>query len=512
MERKKPPNKLSIFNKLILEQSELFNIDEGEKFFYNYKEIKKLQEAPDQSELLKILNFNKKKIHSILYKEDEVINITINDKKIEKIFPLIHLCSLIEDNLNIVYYKYDFELINNLNIEQRKEKNKRLKKIIISKLINILINNYKGINDISIDKMNEIEDNKNVIKDNIETLKEYNLNENDIYQKHIEDIYLEIIKTLIKKLKIDEDVIIDLEFESIPFNNIINELNKIIDKKEEYIEQKEINVFDDLFSDKMAFYYFLIKYIFKNPFFIYQNAFLNETRKKIFNLIKTNMNSFYQKIENFNGGDLKLKVVEVLNFFSKYQYYYEKSKSQNKIDNDKSKSNITAKNPTSNSSFTKAQSQSNKSFDIQYNEDDKDDLAYKVLIKSTFKFHIEGRGQEAKIIYDEIKIGEDGEKKNEDEIKNYKSNDKYNKFLERLNVIEEIMKNDFEKRDNLKIILEFSSKDSKILEKDINKVEIKCKYKTENNQSSEGYEDKNIFEEKWDKGGLAQFIDNINSG
>ena len=512
MERKKPPNKLSIFNKLILEQSELFNIDEGEKFFYNYKEIKKLQEAPDQSELLKILNFNKKKIHSILYKEDEVINITINDKKIEKIFPLIHLCSLIEDNLNIVYYKYDFELINNLNIEQRKEKNKRLKKIIISKLINILINNYKGINDISIDKMNEIEDNKNVIKDNIETLKEYNLNENDIYQKHIEDIYLEIIKTLIKKPKIDEDVIIDLEFESIPFNNIINELNKIIDKKEEYIEQKEINVFDDLFSDKMAFYYFLIKYIFKNPFFIYQNAFLNETRKKIFNLIKTNMNSFYQKIENFNGGDLKLKVVEVLNFFSKYQYYYEKSKSQNKIDNDKSKSNITAKNPTSNSSFTKAQSQSNKSFDIQYNEDDKDDLAYKVLIKSTFKFHIEGRGQEAKIIYDEIKIGEDGEKKNEDEIKNYKSNDKYNKFLERLNVIEEIMKNDFEKRDNLKIILEFSSKDSKILEKDINKVEIKCKYKTENNQSSEGYEDKNIFEEKWDKGGLAQFIDNINSG
>ena len=512
MERKKPPNKLSIFNKLILEQSELFNIDEGEKFFYNYKEIKKLQEAPDQSELLKILNFNKKKIHSILYKEDEVINITINDKKIEKIFPLIHLCSLIEDNLNIVYYKYDFELINNLNIEQRKEKNKRLKKIIISKLINILINNYKGINDISIDKMNEIEDNKNVIKDNIETLKEYNLNENDIYQKHIEDIYLEIIKTLIKKPKIDEDVIIDLEFESIPFNNIINELNKIIDKKEEYIEQKEINVFDDLFSDKMAFYYFLIKYIFKNPFFIYQNAFLNETRKKIFNLIKTNMNSFYQKIENFNGGDLKLKVVEVLNFFSKYQYYYEKSKSQNKIDNDKSKSNITAKNPTSNSSFTKAQSQSNKSFDIQYNEDDKDDLAYKVLIKSTFKFHIEGRGQEAKIIYDEIKIGEDGEKKNEDEIKNYKSNDKYNKFLERLNVIEEIMKNDFEKRDNLKIILEFSSKDSKILEKDINKVEIKCKYKTENNQSSEGYEDKNIFEDKWDKGGLAQFIDNINSG
>ena len=511
MERKKPPNKLSIFNKLILEQSELFNIDVGEKFFYNYKEIKKLQEAQKQSDLLKILNFNKKKIHSILYKEDEVINITINDKKIEKIFPLIHLCCLIEGNLNIVYYKYDFELINKLNIEQRKEKNNRLKKIIISKLINILINNYKGANDINIDEMNKIEDfNKKVIKENIETLKEYNLNEKDIYQKHIENIYLEIIKILIKKPKIDKDVIIDLEFESLPFNNIINELNKIIDKKEEYIEQKEINIFDDLFSDKMAFYYFLIKYIFKNPFFIYQNAFLNETRKKIFNLIKTNMNLFYQKIENFNGGDLKLKVVEVLNFFSKYQYYYEKSKSQYKIDKDKSHSNITAKNPLSNSDVREAQSQSNKSFDRQYNEDDKDDLAYRVLIKSTFKFHIEGREQEAKIKYDEIKIGDHGDKKNEDEIKNYKSNDKYNKFLKILKDIEEIMKNDIERRDNLKIILEFSSKDSKIFEKD-NKVEIECKYKTENNQSSEGYKDVIILGERWDKSGLAHFIESINS-
>ena len=393
MERKKPPNKLSIFNKLILEQSELFNIDVGEKFFYNYKEIKKLQEAQKQSDLLKILNFNKKKIHSILYKEDEVINITINDKKIEKIFPLIHLCCLIEGNLNIVYYKYDFELINKLNIEQRKEKNNRLKKIIISKLINILINNYKGANDINIDEMNKIEDfNKKVIKENIETLKEYNLNEKDIYQKHIENIYLEIIKILIKKPKIDKDVIIDLEFESLPFNNIINELNKIIDKKVEYINKQEISEFNDLFSDRMTYYYILIKYIFKHSIFINQNTFLNETRKKIVSLIEANLKSLYKRIIDIKDGNLKIKVEYVLGYFCDYPNYYNKSKSIYEKDNDKSNSNLTS-NPCSNPIFKEAQSQSNKSFDIQYDSNvDINDLAFGVLKKSTFKFHIKRKG------------------------------------------------------------------------------------------------------------------------
>jgi len=214
-----------------MEQSELFNINLDEYSFDNYEKIKKLQESKEQSDFLKILNFHKKKIHSILYEEDKTIK--IDDIKIEKIYPYINLCSLIEDNLNIVNYEYEFELINKIYTEQTKEKNEHLK-IIISKLINILINNFKGIKKINIDNMKKIEDsNKKVIKDNIKTLKKYNLNENDIYQKHIEDIYLEIIKTLIKDQKLDkiENIMIELEFGSIPFNNIINELNKIIDKK-----------------------------------------------------------------------------------------------------------------------------------------------------------------------------------------------------------------------------------------------------------------------------------------
>ena len=183
--------------------------------------------------------------------------------------------------------------------------------------------------------MNKIEDkSKKVIKENIDILISYNLNEKDIYQKKIEEIYLEIIKTLIKgenfdeEQKFDEDKIRELEFESISFYDI-NELNKIIDKKEEYIKKYEISEFNDLFSDyKITFYYILIKYIFKHPFFIYQNKFLNETRKTIIKLIIKNIDFLYSYIEGINDRILKEKIEYVLKSFFEYRYYYEKSKSK----------------------------------------------------------------------------------------------------------------------------------------------------------------------------------------
>ena len=250
---------------------------------------------------------------------------------------------------------------------------------------------------------------------------------------------------------------IELEFESIPFNNIINELNKIIDKKVEYINKQEISEFNDLFSYRMTFYYILIKYIFKHSIFINQNTFLNETRKKIVNLIEANLKSLYKRIIDIKDGNLKIKVEYVLGYFCDYPNYYNESKSIYEKDNDKSNSNLTS-NPCSNPIFKEAQSQSNKSFDIQYDSNvDINDLAFGVLKKSTFKFHIKRKGQEADIEYDEIEIGGNGVKKTRDEIENYisnnkKINDKYIKFKERLKEIENIMKIENE-NENIKIIL-----------------------------------------------------------
>ena len=515
-QRKYKPTKLNIFNYLIIEQSELFNFEVHDNFFYDYNEIKKLQESQKQSDFLKILNFNKKKVNSILYEKDKIIN--IDDKKIEKIFPYIYLCILIEDNIHILNYIYDFELINKLNNEQTKETDNHLKKILISKMINILIT-YKD-NKFKMNKVNKIEDeNKKVIKDNIGTLKLYNLNEKDIYQKQIEEIYLEIIKTLIKKQNFDEDKIRKLEFESISFFDI-NEINKIIDKKEEYIKKYEISEFYDLFSDyKITFYYILIKYIFKHPFFIYQNKFLNETRKTIIKLIIKNIDLLYSYIEGINDRILKEKIEYVLKSFFEYRYYYEKSKSKYNSDNNKSNTNL-SNNPFSNSSFKKAQFQSNKSFNMRYTfEDsriDKDDLALRVLKKSKFKLHINKKGKEAIIIYDNVEVGDNGDKKQIDDIKNYRSkntklNDKYDIFLKRLTEMENQIRKDIENGNNLAIVLEFSADDSTNSEIDyIDRIETNCEYKTENPQNSEIFKDDNILSEKWSKNGLSYFIDSLN--
>ena len=306
-----------------------------------------------------------------------------------------------------------------------------------------------------------------------------------------------------------------MEFESISFNNIINELNKIIDIKEEYIKKNEISEFNDLFSDRidrMAFYYILIKYIYKHPFFIYQNTFLNETRKKIVNLIEANLKDLYTQLIGIEDGNLKIKVEYVLGYFCDYQYYYNKSKSIYEKDNDKSNSNFKS-NPFSNPNFKEALS-SNKTFDMKYDINvDINDLAFRVLIKSTFKFHIKRKGQEADIEYDEIEIGDIGDKKTRDEIENYSSNNKkikgkYIKFVERLKEIENEMKKEI-KNENLKIILEFSNQLTNISENDIDKIDIKCSYKAENYKSSEPFIDLNILGD-WKKEGLSFFIYNLN--
>ena len=309
-----------------------------------------------------------------------------------------------------------------------------------------------------------------------------------------------------------------MEFESISFYDI-NELNKIIDKKEEYIKKYEISELKDLFFDnKITFYYILIKYIFKHPFFIYQNKFLNETRKTILELMRKNIKSF-RCIEDMKDRNLKEKIEYVLESFFEYRYYFEKSKSI--VNQDSNKSNTNPSNDLfSNSSVKKAQKQSNKTFDMRYDfEDskiDKDDLALRVLKKSKFKFHINKKGKEAIIIYDNVEIGDNGDKKIIDDIKNYRSNntkvnDKYLKFLDRLTEMENQIRKGIENGDNLTIVLEFSADDSTNSEIDyIDRIEINCKYKTEKPQNSETFKDDNILSENWNKNGLSFFIDSLN--
>ena len=190
----------------------------------SFRLIKKYQEIVDilkyySSKYLNFLYFNKKNIHKILYDYDEILSVDLNEK--DNIFSnSFYLCLLIMDNPIIMNYKYSinciYEILNLQSII-----NEKLKKLIISKIVNELINYYIDLDKIDENKnRKELErikkDNINIIKSNINFLKEFNLKENEFFQNNIDEIYILIIISLIKNDKFS-----NYEYAY----NIINQLN-----------------------------------------------------------------------------------------------------------------------------------------------------------------------------------------------------------------------------------------------------------------------------------------------
>ena len=117
----------------------------------------------DKSNLIKFIYSNKDSIHHILYELEKIIEINIEQKEYGLSY-YFYLCLLIEDNKNIINYIYSFEYIKNIN-ERQKRNNNIYNKIIMSKIILELINNYykeyeKNENIIDIEK----ENNQNIEK------------------------------------------------------------------------------------------------------------------------------------------------------------------------------------------------------------------------------------------------------------------------------------------------------------------------------------------------------------
>ena len=168
-------------------------------------------EVNSNSIFTKLLYFNKKKIHSYLYENDDVINLNnrLLDNQFRKLSFNFYLVLLIQDVNNFIYYNYSFLFIKNMhNINNN---NNFLYKIIKSKIILELLYYFEGIDIYEEDEheLKRIEnENKLIINNNIYNLKRNNidLNENDIIEKKIEDIYSEIILSLIKNDKLSDSI------------------------------------------------------------------------------------------------------------------------------------------------------------------------------------------------------------------------------------------------------------------------------------------------------------------
>ena len=110
----------------------------------------------------------------------------------------------------------------------------------------------------------------------------------DVLNKNIDNIYLDIIILLIKTNKFSDFdyvyvIIENLDLKSIALTKVLYEgISQALNENNDYLKDYEIKNLKDLVEDKINFYYTLIKFIFKNVAYIYNIPFL---RKNFMNII-----------------------------------------------------------------------------------------------------------------------------------------------------------------------------------------------------------------------------------
>ena len=299
------------------------------KLISNFKEIQLIQ-SMNYPDFFKFLYFNRIKIHYILYFDQAFITINEINNTIKNYF---YLSLLLLENKYIVNYIYSIEFIKQINQLQTKEKKQKLKILIMAKTMSDIISNYKLNNDNNDEKELEtiIKYNNKIIDENINILKEFNIEKKDISNTKIDIIYVQIINYLIINKKLDEsdytiDLIKQVDSESIYLTKtILDNLIKILDINKDYLKEYIITKYEDLFNEKtITFYYVLLKYIIKSNFLVYHIPFLYKTRNNILRIINDNILKFYNIKKNKNY--LMNKIKYVLNeFIISLEYYIEKS-------------------------------------------------------------------------------------------------------------------------------------------------------------------------------------------
>ena len=190
-----PKGELLLF--LSKQQGKLI-LNDSFKIFENYEDLMEIiYEVNAQNEnIFKFIYFYEQNIHHVLYEFDKIIN--INNFKLKMNFAeLFYLDLLISDNVEIVNYTYNFELLIKIfQLFNKKYKiGKDYKIALASNILLNLINNYCGtdnynesINGEEINKMkNELE---NEINNNLDEFnKLLNISEENIKKMKIDDLY-----------------------------------------------------------------------------------------------------------------------------------------------------------------------------------------------------------------------------------------------------------------------------------------------------------------------------------
>ena len=317
----------------------------------NYDNIKTVLNNKNDLNAIKILFFNNRKIHEILYEEDEIIHIECNDNKKDLAYNF-YLNLLINENTAIINYCYTIKYIKEVN-NQRAIKKGKYKIIFYSKCIIDLINNYRQTDEYNYNIDEPIlelieKENEEIIKKYVDDFHTFGLkyNYNDILKTKIDELYIEIINKLVTTKLDDYELIINI-FEQLELINIditlemFKKLSQILNEKE-YIKDYLITKIEDIYDEKrINFYYILMKYILKTSIFFYYFPFLIQTNifflkainKKLINIYSEKNKKYIGKIEYIiknildseyywkiymNNKSLLLK--EVLKYYKEYKF------------------------------------------------------------------------------------------------------------------------------------------------------------------------------------------------
>lgn len=483
------------------------------KLLSNLQEIESILNL-NENDSIRFLYFNRIKSHSILYDNEEVINIKlINDN--DKLDFYIYLCFLIEENLSVVNYIYSINVIKKINDMQTRIKNEKIQKLIMAKIIIVLINNYEQSDneeDTDSTDLNSLKNfNMEIINDNIKELNQYNINKNNFLSKKLEEIYSEIIKYLIINNKLDDseftnNILKQINLKYIYITKVMfDEIAKLLKSENDYIKDYVIKEYNDLFDlKKINFYYILIRYILKITFYIYEIPFLLETMIKIKTLIKQNISSLGHSIKQ--NRPYKDKIEFVLKAFIEYKYYYDKSikairananantsqqnsnasnqvNISNRSNNNYYGNSININNSESssgffsNSSYKRAKEDSGRNFDSfteepvnQFEEFEKkyrNEIIFQILQNSSFKYEFKIINKQVTFNCISIIINGQNVQKTYDEIKDITSDNRnllnnFLKFKEFLEFFENKIQSSYKNKFTFEVTLKFESNSVKL--------------------------------------------------
>ena len=325
--------KIPLYNDLdFIKLSELKSKENITELYINLKSIENYYKLNNKN-IVKLLYLNRTSINSILYNNDRFI-ILFEEEIEENISYYFYLSLLIKENQNTINYSFTIDYIKNLN---KKQKNSNVyRKILFSKVILDLVENYKGFDEyisnvIEAEKIKKecIEE----IKKNLSWIKQLNLNFDEKYikSKNIDEIYTDIIQSLIQKkfedYEFSYNIFTQLELKTIDITEkILYNTKNILDNKmsnsiSNYLISKESDLFD---IKKINFYYILLYFILKNSIFVYEINFLLKTRAFFVKLINNKSNIFSSSdIKNMDKNS-KERLDYILEHLLDSNYYIQK--------------------------------------------------------------------------------------------------------------------------------------------------------------------------------------------